>query len=180
MNWSNDWSHPTNNPAIQQANVSAAIPTNPFDALNQDELLFKHQKMKEDLEVLKAHEMELRKYIVSRVFPKPNEGMNTLELGAGYELKATVKYHYNLDASNDKIEAALDRIAKIGNRGPIVAERLISWTPAFLLTEYRLLQEEKDTSAEAKAILQIVNEILVITDAAPTLAIKEPKKGKGK
>jgi hypothetical protein len=41
------------------------------------------------------------------------------------------------------------------------------------------LQEdaEKD-SPFAKDALKIINEFLVITDAAPTLEIKEPKKGK--
>jgi hypothetical protein len=52
----------------------------------------------------------------------------------------------------------------------------VSWTPNFLLTEYRALSET-DTQ-EAKDILRIVHEMLEITDAAPAVSIVEPKKAK--
>jgi len=102
--------------------------------------------------------------------------MNTQDLGNGYQLKAGVKYNYNLDSDNNKIEDALLRIGKVSNEGPFIADRLISWTPNFLLTEYRQLQESAQAgSPQAKEMLKIVGEILTITDAAPTLEIKQPK-----
>jgi hypothetical protein len=158
MNWSNNWS----------------MSANPWDALSQDQLLVKHLELKQDLEKLKEAEMELRKYIVNRAFPEKKEGTNTLDLGNGYSLKAGIKYNYKL-LDNETVEKTLDAIAAIGNEGSFIAERLVSWTPSFLLTEYRKLQEEAEKSAVAKAILSKVNEMLVITDAAPTLELKEPK-----
>lgn len=150
-------------------------PINPWDAMNKDQLLLLWEQKKKAIEVAKEEEMDLRKYIVKREFPKPQEGMNVKELGAGYQLKAQVKYNYNL-ADNDTVETCLDKIAKLGNSGAFIADRLVSWKPSFLLTEYRQLVEDKEKgSKEAAAILNIVTEMLTITEAAPTLEIREPK-----
>ncbi len=149
--------------------------TNPLDAMTEDQLLMQWADLKLKVEAAKATEMEMRRYIVSRAFPEKVEGTNNKDLGNGYVLKAGIKFNYKIAVNNNKLEQCLDRIAKIGNRGNIVAERMISWTPNFLLQEYRLLQDEVNNSIEAKEILKIVNEFLVITDAAPTLEIREPK-----
>jgi len=167
MNWNNNWGN--SQTALSDPNVD------PRDALSQDDVLMKHDDIKKKLAALKEEEMEWRKYIVKRAFPNAHEGMNTLELGGGYQLKAGVKFNYNLK-DNDTVEAGLDRIAAIGNEGQFIAERLVSWTPNFLLTEYRALQEQSEKGSQAaKAILKEVETFLIIDDAAPTLAIKEPK-----
>jgi hypothetical protein len=167
MNWSNSW-------ASQQETTTIQYLANPLDALSQDELIVKHIALKRAVEEAKNAEMELRKYIVNRAFPEKHEGTNTLELGNGYSLKAGVKFNYKL-ADNDTVEKTLDAISAIGNEGPFIAERLVSWTPNFLLTEYRKLQEEASTNATAKAILDKCTDMLTITDAAPTLELREPK-----
>jgi hypothetical protein len=137
-----------------------------------------HQKLKDDIDKLKEREMELRKYIVDRCFPNKQEGTNTLALGAGYELKSQIKYNYKL-AENKIVETCLDKISAIGNQGSFVADRLVSWSPSFLLTEYRNLQEQaKEGDKSAIEILKICSEMLTIDEAAPTLNIKEPKKAK--
>ncbi len=155
--------------------------TDPRDTLSRDELLTKHLVIKEQLEKLKAEELDLRKYIVKRAFPDAKEGMNTQELGNGYQLKAGVKFNYNLVNDNDKIFLVQDKISKVGNKGAFIAERLFSWKCNFLLTEYRVLQEDaKANSPDAIEILKLLTEVLTIDDkAAPTLDIKEPK-GKNK
>jgi len=150
-------------------------PSSPYDKLTNDELLLEWQKKKDAIETAKAEEMELRKYIVTREFPKPKEGMNTKELGEGYQLKAGVKYNYNL-ADNDTVEACLEKLANMGAAGSAIADRLVSWKPNFLLTEYRQLQEDKEKGSQfAQTALSIIGEMLTITEAAPTLEIKEPK-----
>lgn len=149
--------------------------TNELDKLSRDEILMIWQCAKDNLALAKEHEMEMRKYVVSRAFPVPEEGTNTLELGNGYQLKANVKFNYNL-LDNKTVEDTLDRIARIGNQGVFIAERLVSWQPSFLLTEFRKLEKEADDgSNEAKLILKECHKMLEIKDAAPTLAIKEPK-----
>jgi hypothetical protein len=168
MNWSNEWQQPIFNP----------VPSNPLDALDRDQLLVRWQSLKDELAKVKEAEMELRKYIISRAFPNPDEGMNTLELGAGYQLKAAVKFNYRLE-DNKKVEEGLTRIEQIGNQGKFIADRLVSWTPNFLLIEYRVLETEaKEGSQEAKQILAIVNDFLIISEAAPELSIKESKEKK--
>ena len=148
---------------------------NPWDSMNEDQLLLEWQKKKEAIETAKAEELDLRKYIVKREFPQPNEGMNTKELGNGYQLKAAVKYNYNL-SDNDTVEQTLEKISAMGPSGSAIADRLISWKPDFLLTEYRQLVEDKDKGSQfAHTALNIINEMLTITEGAPTLEIKEPK-----
>lgn len=176
MNWPNQ----VNNQGWPSAAPVEAIPAslNPLDNMSEDELLMAWQKKKDAIETAKAEEIEMRKYIVSRAFPAKTEGMNTKELGQGYQLKAGVKYNYNL-ADNDTVEDCLNKIAKVGNQGSFIADRLVSWKPSFLLTEYRALQDEKDKGDKvALEILGIVNNMLTITEGAPTLEIKEPKKKK--
>ena len=172
MNWSASWGNEAVN---KQPLILDSL--NPLDALSQDELLVKHIALKRAVEDAKEAEMELRKYIVNRAFPEKTEGMNTLELGNGYQLKAKIAFNYNL-ADNDTVERTLDKIAKIGNQGIFVADRLVSWKPSFLLTEYRNLVEAAPASAEAQEILAVVGEMLIVTDAAPTLEVREPKKKK--
>lgn len=153
-------------------------PSNPLDAMNEDQLLVLWSDKKKAIEVAKEEEMELRKYIVNREFPKKNEGMNTKELGNGYQLKAGVKYNYNL-ADNDTVENCLAKIAAIGNQGPFIADRLVSWKPSFLLTEYRQLCEDKDKGDKfAEQVLKEITPMLTITEAAPSLEIKPPKSKK--
>lgn len=161
-----------------QAWPTNSTPSNSLDAMSEDELLMLWQQRKDAIETAKAEEMDLRKYIVSRAFPQKSEGMNNKELGNGYVLKAGVKYNYNL-ASNDVVEDCLNHIAKLGNEGPFIADRLVGWTPSFKLTEYRLLCEARDKGEQhAINILKYVDTMLTITEAAPTLEIKEPKKKK--
>lgn len=150
-------------------------PSNPWDGLTEDQLLLAWDDIKKTITTATAQEMELRKYIVNRAFPKKEEGMNTKPLGNGYELKASVKFNYNL-ADNDTVENCLARVAALGNQGPFIADRLVSWKPSFLLTEYRQLVEDKEKGDKfAENVLKEITPMLTITDGAPTLEIKAPK-----
>ncbi len=154
---------------------SNPTPSNPWDALSNDDILLLWDKKKKAIETAKEEELELRKYIVKREFPKPNEGMNNKELGAGYVLKAGVKFNYNL-ADNDIVESCLEKLSAMGASGSAIADRLVSWKPNFLLTEYRQLVEDKEKGSQfASTALSVIGEMLTITEAAPTLEIKAPK-----
>jgi hypothetical protein len=165
--------------AIQNA-TAMPWPTasNPLDAMNEDQLLMLWQKKKDAIETAKAEEMDLRKYIVAREFPKKEEGTNNKELGNGYTLKAVVKYNYNL-ADNDTVEATLEKLSNLGNAGSAISDRLVSWTPSFKLLEYRELISEKEKGSKfASEALDIINIMLTIKEAAPTLEIKAPRSKK--
>jgi hypothetical protein len=161
-------------PTAQSQSLPASL--NTLDSMNEDDLLMLWADKKKAVEEAKEAEIDLRKYIVGRAFPAKQEGMNTKELGQGYQLKAAIKYSYNL-ADNAKVEECLNHISALGNEGPFIADRLVSWKANFLITEYRSLCERKDAGDErAIKILGIVNQMLTITEAAPTLEIKEPKR----
>lgn len=145
-------------------------------SVDRDGVLLLWQKSKEWLDKYKSLEMDLRKIAVKLTVTEPKEGMNTVELGNGYQAKVQIKYNYKLGA-NDVVENCLNEISSIGNEGAFIADRLVSWTPNFLLTEYRQLQEEATKGNEtAQKILKVTEKMLTITEAAPTLEIKEPKK----
>lgn len=150
--------------------------------LNNDGMLMLHKKTKEQFDYFKNQEMEFRKICADFLVPdhKNNEGMNTVELGNGFQAKVGIKLNYKPNSNNKVIWQALEKIEKIGNKGAFIAERLFSWSPNFLLTEYRQLQEDaKDGSGEAKEMLKIIEtEMITISEAAPTLEIKEPKANK--
>lgn len=155
---------------------------NPWDAPSlqqeRDALLMRWQDAKSKLAFWKDAEMELRKQCAAFLVPEKTEGTTNVELGNDYTAKVSIKYNYKLDSDNDKVWAGLDKLSLLDNegKGKFVAERLVSWTPNFLLTEYRQLQEdaEKDDSF-AKRALEVISEFMTITDAAPSLEIKEPK-----
>lgn len=174
--WNNTWGAQNAFPQPPIAHGINPTPATPYDALSNDELLLTWQKAKDAIEAAKAAEMEIRKYIVKREFPQAREGMNNKDLGNGYQLKAGVKFNYNL-ADNDTVESTLDKLTAMGAAGSAIAERLVSWKPNFLLTEYRQLQEEKEKGSQfAITALSVISEMLTITEGAPTLEIKEPRK----
>lgn len=161
---------------IQSSSTPSSFPE--WDAKSQTEVLAEWEGRKTLLATAKEREMEFRKYVVGRCFDKPVEGANTIELNNGYSLKAKITYNYKL-SDNKIVEEGLDKLAKIGNSGSFIADRLVSWTPNFLLTEYRKLQEENDNgSVEAKEMLKVIETFLTIEDAAPSLEIKAPKGSK--
>lgn len=146
----------------------------PRDAMSRDEVLNAWGRAKADLEHVKQKEMDWRKYVVARAFSNPDEGTNKFDLGDGRTLKATIKYNYNLDPDIDKIEKALDDISKMGNEGSFIADRIVKWEATFLLTEYRALCDSDLTEIQRK-IKRRIDDILTITEAAPTVNIIEPK-----
>lgn len=167
--WNTSTAWPTIDPSAVPINPT---PSSPWDAMNEDQLLMAWADIKKSIETAKAQEMELRKYIVNRAFPKKEEGMNNKELGNGYTLKAGVKYNYNL-ADNDTVEATLEKLSNLGNAGSAISDRLVSWSPKFLLSEYRQLCEDKEKGSKfADEALKVIGEMLTIVEAAPSLEIK--------
>lgn len=150
--------------------------------LNRDGLLMLHKRSKEQLDYWKEEEMMLRKIAVVELVPAKTEGTTNVELGNGFKAKVVNKYNYKLNSDNDKIWSCLDRVSKVGNQGAFIAERLVSWHASFLKEEYNILIDEASKGDQsAIEILKIVNnELITITEAAPTLDIIEPKASKKK
>lgn len=136
-----------------------------FDQYSNDSLIMFWKKTKEEADQKKEFEMTLRKEVVKRLFPNKSEGTNTIELGNGYQLKCVIKQSYKID--NKNVDSILDEIAKAGNEGSFIAERLVTWSASLSLTEYRELDPKYKL---------IFDKVLTINDAAPVLEIREPKR----
>ena len=135
---------------------------NEFDKMDQNQLLMNWQKATTDLLLAKEYEMNLRKHIISRMFPNAKEGTNNFELGNGYKLTAVVKFNYKFE-SNDKVQEMIMEFERIDSD---VSARLVKWKPEPSITEYRKL------TGMSKAI---ADKAIIITDATPSLEIKAPK-----
>lgn len=177
--WNNNaggaaWSPPAQQPwpvaDKLQAPVKQVEPeVSPYDSMTQDQVLMKWQELKKALETAKEAEMDMRKYIVKRAFPAPDEGTNKAELGMGYALKAVVKYNYKIKGDVDKIDSVIDKLSALDNEGSFIADRLFKWSATLSVAEYKILDPKYK---------KIVDEVVEVSEAAPTLDIVEPKSKK--
>jgi len=169
---------PTERPSWLTNEIEEVLKLRNFPLTNDGALML-WQDTQKRLAQYKEMEMEYRKLCVSFLTPDKPEGTTNVALGETHVAKVVNKYNYKPKDDNDAIWAGLEKIEALGNEGPFVAKRLFSWSPSFLKTEYIQLQEDAEKgSAFAKNVLKIIeNELIVITEAAPTLSINE-KKGK--
>jgi hypothetical protein len=135
------------------------------------------------LKAAKENEMELRQQVADMLFPEKVKGTQRYELGGGYFVKLIHKLNYKLGNSELKdkegnkvkvqqqVEAVMDAIEKCGNEGPFLVDRLIK-------TEYKLAEGEYTKLDETSPIKKLINSILVTSDAAPSLELESPDKGK--
>lgn len=147
------------------------------------EFYFRH-KLKEwqdaqiALAAAKEKEMELRKVCVALGFDTDKTGTQHHDLGGGYDAKAVVKMNWGFVKTPDgtkvdkrRIESVLSKIEATGPVGELIANDLVKWTPDLSLTTYnKLLQNEATIAFKA-----MIDEVIVKTNAAPTLDIIAPK-----
>ena len=132
------------------------------------------QKAKDALATAAETEAALRRKVYAEGFPEPKEGVNNLDLGGGYTLKATRKINYNLKETKEGAEtsAALDAIEHIGNEGEFIAQRIVTWKPSLSVSEYKKLDVTNPTH---KKIKDIIDGVLTTSDGMPTLEVVYPK-----
>ena len=140
------------------------IPTaTEFEHMARDAQLLTWDALQKQLTTLKSREMEMRKYIVesnSQGIDAGVVGTQNVDLGNGWKLKAVIKDTYTLDADNDKVEAALDKLEDWQ------ADRLVKWSPRMLKREYdELTDAQRDT----------FNDVVTIKRTSPTLSLVAPK-----
>lgn len=149
--------------------------TRQITQLDQDIMAW--QQANETLTAAKNKELELRNRVFAEAFPNAVVGTNTFDLGAKYELKGVRKLNYNLANGNDETANALDEIEKLGNEGPFIAERLVTWKPSLSVSEYKALQVDGPNPNPLHVkIKEIIDAVLTITDGTPTLEVKVPPK----
>jgi len=112
----------------------------------------------------KTREGNLRKDVVEHVFKSAKVGVNTLDLGNGYKLKATVKQNYTLQKDEnggyDNVTSLYDSLSEG------VASLLFKWKPEMSLSTYKALHPGDR---------EVVNTVLLITPGTPSLDFVQPK-----
>ena len=120
------------------------------------------QSAKHMLEIYKAKEAELREAVVAQHFHNAPIGTNHHECDDGSDLVCVKKYNYTLD--KETTANAQEKLIPV--IGVELAARLVNWKPDLSLSEYKKLPEA------AKAIIDTV---LTISPATPTLELKDKK-----
>lgn len=144
-----------------------------------DNKIVEWQRLKQHIAIhvtpLVGQEMALRKELMAMAFPTAVEGTNNFDLGHGYTLKGVKKLTYDLNNKADAgypTDKAYDEIVALGNEGAFLAERLIVYKPELSVSEYKKLDPNNPTHVQIKAI---IDEVLTIKDASPTLEVATPK-----
>lgn len=141
--------------------------------LSQDQLNLINEWaiLKKESAALVEREKELRKKCCD-LFEDKSKGTKNLELINGYKLKAVFKHNITLKSQNEEIDTVtavsniLDKIEATGEAGRLIAERLVKWKPELSVTEYNQLSD---------SLKQLVDTVIVTTEATPTLELVEPK-----
>ena len=174
---------------LPEAMAGWAKPVEESPIQKRDRLLLEWQQAQAVLAAAKETEMSLRKACVEAGFGENvKEGMNNLDLGEGYTLKAGVKFNYKLKAPEgydgtavDAVDDAIEAFGRISNEGAFIAGRLFKFTVDMSISEYRDLCEKAKFEEVAKyngpytKMLAELNKVLDISEAAPSLEIKAPK-----
>lgn len=129
-----------------------------------DEMLIEQQEAAKQAAFFTARDKELRGLIYGLAFKGLEDGtQHTTALGNGYKLKGKRPISYKLSSD---VDSALEAIAKVGNEGSFIADRLIKWSPSLSLTEYNALSDEQR---------KIVDPCITTTPGLPVIEVVEPK-----
>lgn len=143
------------------------IPANAFDPND----LIEWDRLKKQLDAVKASEMLLRKKIFGCCFASPKEGTNDFALANGYVLKGDYKIDRTLDVGtfNALKAAPAEGLMSPLQQAGINPDKLVEYKPSLVLKEYRTLTDEQR---------KFFDQCLVIKPGAPSLKIELPAKAK--
>ncbi len=108
-------------------------------------------------------ELVLRKAVMVEFFPIPEEGVNAMDMGQGWTLKATYKIDRKVDAA--ALPAIMAKLRELG----VKADPLIRYKPEISVDPYRALPDEAR---------KIFDTALIIKPGSPTVALIPPKEEK--
>lgn len=128
------------------------------DGLTLDQKIMVWNNNSVELKRLKTLEMCQRKELIDAAYADQKLGTNTLDLGAGYKLKATIKMTTSLDESS--LGLILPEIPKE------VQDAILKYKPSLVMKEYNKLSGK---------VLELVNEAIVTKPSSPSLELVIPK-----
>ena len=147
-------------------------------------LLAEWEEAAKRLAEYKELESKLRMEAFATFFPQPVIGTNNYELQGDYKLEGVRKQNHTVKKpvefkgdTVDAVNGVIDDMEKLGERGKLIAKRIFKWKPEISVTEYKLLYTDADEKDDkvAQRLLSLVNRVVEIKDAAPTLEIVAPK-----
>lgn len=131
-------------------------------------------------------EKALREKVTGVLFPNPKKGTQRYNSPEGFgSIKLVHGWNFTLGdkdaldseglplAIRDQVEAMLTAIEELGERGRLIADRVVKWKPELVVSEYELLAASEDgTDVDAKVI---IDELLTVKPASPQLSFEPPK-----
>lgn len=136
----------------------------------RDALLVDWQRLKQQREALEEQELIARNKVVAFFFEDITDkaGTENFDIGGGYKLKLTFAQRHSVpSAENGKaVKAVMEKLAKLGEDGKFIAERLFRWKPELSKTEYDNL---------TPSLKRIVQPVVTTKAAQPTIEIVAPK-----
>lgn len=120
---------------------------------------------KEEKTIATNKESSLRKDIIKKLFPTPEEGSDNkcILLGGDYMIQVTQGMNYKVDTPSFK--SLRDEFLKRG----IDADSIVEWEPKFVKAEYNKLSDEDKT---------FFQQCLIIKEGSVTLDVKPAPKSK--
>jgi hypothetical protein len=116
--------------------------------------------LNEDLKVMKADELRLRKKVFAKYFNNPEEGINSYDVGSGHVLKGTHKLNRSID------EKALTDLP--GTKAMQAAiKACIKWKPSLVKKEYDRLSDK---------LKRQLDKAVITKPSTPSLQIVQPKR----
>ncbi len=114
----------------------------------------------EEAKLVIARELELRQKVVKMFFPEAKEGTNSMDMNAGWKLKAVYKLTRKVDA------AALTTMLPVLREKAVPVDTLFQWKPELKVSVYREMTPEQ---------LALIDQVITTSPASPELQLIPPK-----
>lgn len=114
----------------------------------------------EEAKLVIARELELRQKVVKMFFPEAKEGTNSMDMNAGWKLKAVYKLTRKVDA------AALTTLLPVLREKAVPVDTLFQWKPELKVSVYREMTPEQ---------LALIDQVITTSPASPELQLIPPK-----
>lgn len=134
------------------------------------QMLTRWKQISEQVAVLKNEENQLRQKLVSDNFSAEKlEGVETIDIGYGWRLKATKEL--NISATNENNQT-VTLLQELNGIDPGVANGLVSWKPQVSTKMYRELLKLADANPPLKALMAAA---ITVKPGMPQLEMVPPK-----
>jgi hypothetical protein len=136
----------------------------------RDALIVDWQDKARRLQALKEEELLARNKVVGFFFEETTDkaGTENFDLTHGYKIKLTFAQNHSVPSAKngEAVKGVIEKLAKLGEDGKFIADRLFRWKPELSKTEWDAL---------SPSMKRIVAPIVTTKAAQPTVEIIAPK-----